>query len=111
MRGSLEDVLTALERLSAAMARSDGPLLEGLVKGIARRQVLVERVAAFQPLDRSACERLGGVVRMGADIGRRLNLARESLRREIAAQDGVRRFAEGLSHTLPGRAPRLNTRA
>jgi len=110
VRGSLEDVVTALERLSAEMVRADGPPLDVLVKMIARRQALVERIAAFEPLDPAVRERLGGLVRMGAAIGSKLNIARESLRQEVAAMDSVGRFAEGLSHTVPGRAPRLNAR-
>jgi hypothetical protein len=106
----LEDVLTALERLSAEMARADGPPLDGLVKMIARRQALVERIAAFQPLDPAVCERLGGIVRMGAAAGGRLAEVRECLRRDIESMGRVRRFAEELGHTIPGRAPRLNTR-
>jgi hypothetical protein len=110
MRGSLDDVLTALERLTAELARADGPPLDLMVKMIARRQALVERIAVFQPLDPAVHERLSGIVRMGAAAGGRLNDVRECLRRDIESMGRVRRFAEELGHTIPDRAPRLNTR-
>jgi hypothetical protein len=108
--GSLEDVLGALERLSAEMARSDAPPLFEMVQMIARRQALVERIAAFQPLAIAVAERLDRIVRMGDTAAGRLGVARESLRRDIEEMDRVRRFAEGLGHTVPDRAPRLNAR-
>jgi hypothetical protein len=110
VRGSLEDVLVALERLSAEMAREDVLPVGTLVQTIARRQSLVERIAAFQPLDPTLRERLDGILRMGDRANVRLNTARESLRREIENLDRLRLFAEGLGHTVPDRAPRLNTR-
>jgi hypothetical protein len=110
MRGSLEDILGSLERLSTEMAGTEGPPLDALIKMIARRQALVERIAAFEPLDPAVRERLERIVRMGALIGSRLNAARESLRREIENMGRVQRFAGELGHTLPSRAPRLNTR-
>ena len=110
MLGSLEDVLGALDRLSAEMAREDGPPIGELVEAIARRQALVERIAAFQPLDPAIAGRLDRIVRLGDTAVHRLNSARESLRRDIEEMDRMRRFAEGLGHTVPDRAPRLNTR-
>ena len=110
MRGCVEDVLSALERLSAEMARHDGPALTELVGMVARRQALVERIAAFLPLDPAVGKRLDRILRMGDTAADRLNTARESLRRDIENVDRVRLFAEGLGHTVPDRAPRLNTR-
>lgn len=110
MRGSIEDVLTALERLSAEIARPDGPALVEFVRMVARRQVLIERIAAFQPLDPAMGERLDGILRMGRAASERLHVARESLRRDLEDMDRVRRFGEGLGHTVPDRAHRLNTR-
>jgi ABC-type transporter Mla subunit MlaD len=110
MLGTLEDVLGALDRLSAEMAREDAPPIEELVASVARRQALVERIAAFQPLDPAIAERLEHIVRLGNTAASRLNSARESLRRDIEEMDRMRRFAEGLGHTVPERAPRLNTR-
>ena len=110
MRGSLEDVLTALERLSGEMARADGPPLSAMVPMIARRQALVERLAAFQPLDPAVRQRLCGLLRTGAIIAGRLDTGRESLRYEIESLDRMQRFAQGLSQTVPDNAPRLNTR-
>ncbi|MEI9973596.1 MAG: hypothetical protein WDO73_17065 [Ignavibacteriota bacterium] len=110
MLGSLEDVLGALERLSAEMARPDGPPLPELTQMIARRQALVERIAAFQPLDAALAVRLDGIARLGVVAGDRLDAARESLRQEIEEMERVRRFSEGLGHTVPDRAPRLNAR-
>ena len=77
MVGSLEDVLGALDRLSAEMAREDGPPIEQWVLSIARRQALVERIAAFQPLDPAIAERLEHIVRLGDAAANRLNAARE----------------------------------
>ena len=110
MLGSLEDVLGALERLSAEMAREDGPPLEHLVESIARRQALVERIAAFQPLDPTIAERLERIVRLGDTAATPAGSGRESLRRDIEEMDRMRRFAEGLGHTVPDRTPRLNAR-
>jgi len=109
MRGSLEDVLHALENLCMEMAGPDAPPLTELVEMIARRQALVERLAAFQPLDPAVGARLEGILRMGALASERLDVGRESLRQDIENLEGVRRFAEGLGHTVPDRAPRLNT--
>ena len=110
MLGSLEDVLGALDRLSAEMAREDGLPLEQLVERIARRQALVERIAAFQPLDPAIAERLDRIARLGDIAATRLDVGREALRRDLEEMDRMRRFAEGLGHTVPDRAPRLNTR-
>jgi hypothetical protein len=108
--GSLEDVLGALDRLSAEMAREDGPPLAQLVECIARRQALVERIAAFQPLNPAIAEQLDRIARLGDTAATRLHAGREALRRDIEEMDRMRRFAEGLGHTVPDRAPRLNTR-
>ena len=110
MRGSLDEVLTALESVSNEMACADGIPLDALVRMIARRQMLVERIAAFQPLDASVCERLGSIVRQGAIAESRLNIAREALRTEIENMSRMQRFAGELSHTVPERRSRLNTR-
>jgi hypothetical protein len=108
--GTLEDVLTSLERMSAEMARADGPPLAALIPMIARRQILVERIAAFQPLHPDVRDRLAGLVRSGAIIAGRLNVERESLRREIESLARTQRFAEGVSHTVPESGHRVNTR-
>lgn len=110
MRGSLEEVLAALERVTSEMARADGLPIDALVRMVARRQMLVDRIAAFQPLDPSVCERLGSIVRKGAIAEGRLDVARQALRQDIENMSRVQRFAGQLSHTVPERRPRLNTR-
>ncbi len=110
MIGSVEDLLGALERLSADMARPDGPVLAELVRMVAHRQALIERIAVFQPLDPALGERLHEILRMGDVASNCLNVARESLRSDIENMDRMRRFGEGLGHTVPDPAPRLNTR-
>jgi hypothetical protein len=108
--GSVEDVLGALDRLSADMAREDAPPIGELMAAVARRQALIERLAAFQPLDPAIAERLAHIAKLGDTAAIRLDAAREALRREIEEMDRMRRFAEGLGHTVPDRAPRLNAR-
>jgi len=110
MRGSLDEVLTALERVSGEMAAADGVPIDTLIRLIAQRRVLIDRIAAFQPLDPSVCERLGSIVRKGAIAECRLNTAREALRLDIENMSRMQRFAGELSHTVPGHQPRLNTR-
>jgi len=110
MVGSLVDVLSALDRLTAEMAGVDKRPIADLVDAIARRQALIERLAAFQPLDPAIAERLARIVKLGDTAAIRLNAARESLRRDIEEMDRMRRFAEGLGHTVPDRTPRLNAR-
>jgi hypothetical protein len=110
MQGSLDEVLAALERVSNEMAHADGVPIDELVRLVARRQTLVDRIAAFQPLAPSVCERLGSIVRKGAIAEGRLNAAREALRMDIENMSRMQRFAGGLSQTVPERRPRLNTR-
>lgn len=110
MPALLGNVLTELESLTREMAGAEGVPLETLDEMMARRKTLVDKVAALRPLDASARERIGGIVRMGAAIDSHLGGIRESLRQEIASVGRARCFAEELSRTIPFPAHRLNTR-